>query len=160
MKDIKVLFVCLGNICRSPTAQGVFEHLVKAKGLEQQILTDSAGTHAYHVGESPDPRSQATARAKGVDISHQRAQKVKSEDFLSFDYIIAMDSSNFHDLKQRATEDVQHKIYRFMSFASKWNTDDVPDPYYGKGNGFENVFNMLEAASDGLLIHIMKKHFK
>jgi protein-tyrosine phosphatase len=156
MTNTKVLFVCLGNICRSPTAHGVFEQLVASKGLSQQILTDSAGTHAYHVGESPDPRSQATAQAHGVDISQQCAQKVKSEDFEFFDYIIAMDSSNYHDLKQRAAEEFQDKIYRFMEFAPDWDNDDVPDPYYGGGNGFENVFKMVEAASDGLLTHILK----
>lgn len=159
MKSINVLFVCMGNICRSPTAHGVFEQRVDSKGLSQQILTDSAGTHAYHVGESPDPRSQATALENGVDISHQRAQKVKKEDFEHFDYIIAMDSSNYADLKRLAANDLQHKVYRFMQFAPDWDNDDVPDPYYGGGNGFENVFKMVEAASDGLLAHIQENHF-
>jgi len=155
MIKTKVLFVCMGNICRSPTAHGVFEQLVSSKGLSQQILTDSAGTHAYHIGESPDSRSQATAQEHGVDISQQRAQQVKNEDFEFFDYLIAMDSSNYHDLKQRAAEEFQHKIYRFMEFAPNWDNDNVPDPYYGGDNGFDNVFNMIEAASDGLLTHIM-----
>jgi len=156
MTNTNVLFVCLGNICRSPTAHGVFEQLVVSKGLSRQILTDSAGTHAYHIGESPDSRSQATAQAHGVDLSQQRAQKVKKEDFEFFDYIIAMDNSNYHDLMQRAREEFQHKIYRFMEFAPDWDNDDVPDPYYGGVNGFENVFKMVEAASDGLLRHIIK----
>ena len=155
-----MLFVCMGNICRSPTAHGVFEKLVESKGLSQQILTDSAGTHAYHVGESPDPRSQATARKNGIDISQQRAQKVKSEDFEHFDYIVAMDSSNYADLKHLATKDLQHKVYRLMQFAPEWGNDDVPDPYYGGGNGFENVFKMIEAASSGLLAQLQENHFK
>ena len=159
MINIKVLFVCMGNICRSPTAHGVFEQLVESKGLSQQILTDSAGTHAYHVGESPDPRSQATAQENGIDISQQRAQKVKSEDFEYFDYIIAMDSSNYADLKRLAAKDLQHKIYRLMQFAPDWDNDDVPDPYYGGNNGFENVFKMIEAASNGLLAQLQENHF-
>ena len=155
MLDIKVLFVCMGNICRSPTAHGVFEKLVESKGLSQQIFTDSAGTHAYHVGESPDSRSQAKAMEYGVDISHQRAQKVKIEDFEYFDYIIAMDGSNYYDLKQLAPSHLQQKIYRFMQFAPDWDNEDVPDPYYGGGDGFENVFKIVEAASEGLLRHIL-----
>ncbi len=150
-----MLFVCMGNICRSPTAHGVFEKLVESKGLSQRIFTDSAGTHAYHLGESPDSRSQAKAREYGVDISHQRAQKVKIEDFEYFDYIIAMDSSNYYDLKQLAPSHLQRKIYRFMQFTPDWDSEDVPDPYYGGGDGFENVFKMVEAASKGLLAHIL-----
>jgi protein-tyrosine phosphatase len=150
----------MGNICRSPTAHGVFEQLVESKGLNQQIFTDSAGTHAYHVGEPPDLRSQATALKNGVDISHQRAQQVKLEDFEYFDYIIAMDSSNYADLKYLATDDTQHKVYRFMEFAPDWDNDNVPDPYYGGNNGFENVFKMVEAASDGLLAHIVNNNLK
>ncbi len=155
--QIKVLFVCMGNICRSPTAHGVFEQLVQSKGLSDKILTDSAGTHAYHVGESPDPRSQATAKRYGVDISHQRAQKVKVADFDTFDYIIAMDSANYHDLKQLAPAGLENKVYRFMEFAPDWGINDVPDPYYGAGDGFEKVFKMVEAASDGLLAHILAR---
>jgi protein-tyrosine phosphatase len=147
----------MGNICRSPTAHGVFEQLVDSKGLSQKIFTDSAGTHAYHIGESPDPRSQATALENGVNISKQRAQKVKLDDFDVFDYIIAMDSSNYHDLKQLAPESTQHKVYRFMEFAPDWDNNDVPDPYYGAGDGFTNVFKMVEAASAGLLEHILDK---
>lgn len=145
----------MGNICRSPTAHGVFEQLVESKGLRQQIFTDSAGTHAYHIGESPDSRSQVKAMEYGVDLSHQRAQKVKLEDFEHFDYIIAMDSSNYHDLKQLAPSGQEQKVYRFMRFAPDRENDDVPDPYYGGSNGFENVFKMIEAASKGLLAHIL-----
>jgi len=153
----RVLFVCMGNICRSPTAHGVFEQLVESKGLSDKIFTDSAGTHAYHVGESPDPRSQATSKSYGVDISQQRARKVKISDFENFDYVIAMDSSNYHDLKQLAPTDLEDKVYRFMEFAPDWDNNDVPDPYYGGGNGFENVFKMVEAASEGLLTHILSQ---
>ena len=152
---MNVLFVCMGNICRSPTAHGVFEQLVKSKGLNQQIFTDSAGTHAYHIGEAPDRRSQAEARKHGIDISHQRAQQIKTQDFEYFDYIIAMDSSNYYDLKQIAPRQLHSKIYRFMQFAPNWGNKDVPDPYYGGSKGFENVFKMVEAASEGLLKHIL-----
>jgi protein-tyrosine phosphatase len=152
---VRVIFICMGNICRSPTAHGVFEQLVDSKGLSEQIFTDSAGTHAYHIGESPDPRSQATALENGVDISKQRAQKVTVDDFKVFDYIIAMDRSNYQDLQQLAPNDLQHKVYRFMAFAPDWDVADVPDPYYGAGDGFATVFKMVKAASDGLLAHIL-----
>ena len=107
------------------------------------------------MGESPDPRSQAKAREYSVDISHQRAQKVKIEDFEHFEYIIAMDGSNYYDLEQLAPSHLQQKIYRFMQFAPAWDNEDVPDPYYGRGDGFDNVFKMVEAASEGLLKHIL-----
>ncbi|MCK5902122.1 MAG: low molecular weight phosphotyrosine protein phosphatase [Cocleimonas sp.] len=144
----------MGNICRSPTAHGVFEQRVKSRHLDQHIFTDSAGTHAYHVDETPDSRSQSTAQHYGVDISKQRAQKVKQNDFETFDYIIAMDSSNYNDLKQSAPKHLQAKIFRFMSFAPNWSDKDVPDPYYGGTNGFDKVFKMIEDASEGLLDYI------
>ena len=144
----------MGNICRSPTAHGVFEQLVNSKQLDQQILTDSAGTHSYHIGEAPDPRSQATAKNNGVDLSKQRARKVEVEDFDKFDYIIAMDSSNYKNLKKLAPTGLEYKVHRFMEFASDRSESDVPDPYYGGSNGFENVFQMVDSASQGLLKHI------
>jgi len=109
--NTKVLFVCLGNICRSPTAQGVFEHLVKQRNLQDQISIDSAGTHAYHVGEQPDPRSQSAARSRGVDLSTQRARRVAVEDFERFDYILAMDRSNYENLKSMCEPDHLPKVY-------------------------------------------------
>lgn len=155
-EKVKILFVCMGNICRSPTAQGVFEHLVLSRNLQNIIETDSAGTHAYHVGESPDARSQSVALQRGVDLSSQRARKAISEDFEIFDYIIAMDRSNYSDLKYLASQGEEDKLYLFMEFSERWETDEVPDPYYGGAQGFERVLDMVGDASEGLLKHILK----
>lgn len=157
IRNISVLFVCMGNICRSPTAEGVFRHVVKQAGMQDQIKIDSAGTHAYHVGESPDKRSQAKARENGVDLSAQRARKAMAEDFDRFDYIIAMDRSNLEDLKRLASnEEQRQKISLFMDYADDWGNSEVPDPYYGGSNGFQEVFDMVTSASEGLLEHIKK----
>jgi len=156
-KKVSVLFVCMGNICRSPTAEGVFKHVVKQAGMQDEIIIDSAGTHAYHIGESPDKRSQAKARENGVDLSRQRARKAITEDFERFDYIIAMDRSNLEDLKHLASTQEQHqKISLFMDYADNWNNTEVPDPYYGGSNGFQEVFDMVTSASQGLLEQIKK----
>lgn len=158
MNDIRntsVLFVCMGNICRSPTAEGVFRHVVKQHNLHDQISIDSAGTHAYHIGESPDSRSQSTALSRGVNLSAQRARKAVAEDFERFDYVIAMDRSNYEDLKNLASGSNLTKLHLFMSFAKDWGNDEVPDPYYGGANGFEEVFDMVQSASEGLLEHIL-----
>ncbi len=157
-KKVSVLFVCMGNICRSPTAEGVFKDVVKKAKLSDKIIIDSAGTHAYHIGESPDRRSQSTARKHGIELSSQKARKVLIEDFDRFDYIIAMDRSNYEDLKRLAGNDEQiKKISLFMSYSTAWNNDEVPDPYYGGSNGFEQVFEMVHSASQGLLRHIQKQ---
>jgi protein-tyrosine phosphatase len=156
--NIQVLFVCMGNICRSPTAHGVFEALVKANGLADQIVVDSAGTHAYHVGEQPDGRSQQTALAKGIDLSYQRARKVHQDDMYQYDYIIAMDRSNYRDLAAMCPNGLGKKLHLFLDFAHELQEDEVPDPYYGGKRGFENVFNMVELASEGLLDDIRIKH--
>ncbi len=152
----KVLFVCMGNICRSPTAEAVFRHLVQSRNLEDKIFIDSAGTHAYHVGEQPDRRSQQVARQRGIDMSGQRARKVQSTDFDDFDYIIAMDASNYADLRRIASPAGRKKLHLFMDFAKGWQETEVPDPYYGGSHGFERVFDMVEAASEGLLEDILK----
>ena len=159
MNDIRnksVLFVCMGNICRSPTAEGVFRYVVKKRNLQDQISIDSAGTHAYHIGESPDSRSQSTALSRGVNLSAQRARKAVAEDFERFDYVIAMDRSNYEDLKLLGQGADLSKLHLFMSFAKAWDNDEVPDPYYGGANGFEEVFDMVQSASEGLLEHILK----
>ena len=156
IKKVSVVFVCMGNICRSPTAEGVFRHVVKQRNLSDQIEIDSAGTHAYHIGESPDSRSQSTALSRGVDLSAQRARKAITEDFERFDYIIAMDRSNFENLKQLGDGADLTKLHLFMDFASDWDNEEVPDPYYGGANGFEQVFDMVQSASEGLLEHILK----
>ena len=157
IKTVSVVFVCMGNICRSPTAEGVFRHVVHVNNLQDVIKIDSAGTHAYHIGESPDSRSQATAKSRGVDLSAQRARKVESNDFDRFDYVIAMDRSNYENLKVLATTEQQKRLHLFMSFTQDWDDDEVPDPYYGAGDGFTTVFDMVQSASEGLLEAIIKK---
>ena len=158
MKKVSVLFVCMGNICRSPTAQGVFEKLIQRQQLTQRIQVDSAGTHAYHIGEPPDSRSQAAALARGIDLSVQRARRIEAMDFESFDYILAMDQANLRDLLRQAKPLAHERIHLFMRFASRWNTDEVPDPYYGGSHGFERVLDMAEDAAEGLLEHIRREH--
>ncbi len=154
MSTVKVLFVCMGNICRSPTAHGVFEDLVAREGLSELIVVDSAGTHAYHVGEPPDRRAQQTAMAHGVDLGSQRARRVAGEDFYRFDYILAMDRDNYHNLAAICPDDVIDRLHLFMDFAKELQQEDVPDPYYGGSDGFERVYNMVEVAAGGLLNEI------
>lgn len=159
MKKIKVLMVCMGNICRSPTAHGVFEALVRDEGLDHLIEVDSAGTHAYHIGEPPDPRSQQTARNRGLDISSQRARKAIQDDFHQFDYVLAMDQDNFLNLKSICPPGKEDRLHLFMDFSDQFSTREVPDPYYGGANGFESVFDMVDSAAKGLLNHIKGQHF-
>ncbi|MGV6809069.1 MAG: low molecular weight protein-tyrosine-phosphatase [bacterium] len=154
-----ILFVCMGNICRSPTAQGVFEQLVKQQRLEHLMVIDSAGTHAYHIGEQPDPRSQAAAKKRGVNLSTQRARKAQALDFDRFDYILAMDRANYENLRKLADSTQQQKLHLFMQFSAQWSVDEVPDPYYGGSQGFERVLDMVEDASKGLLTHILKADY-
>lgn len=154
---IKVLFVCTGNICRSPTAEGVFRALVAAEGLSAQVMTDSAGTHAYHVGEPPDQRSAATARKRGIDLADLRARKLRPADFAEFDLLLAMDRSHLQTLNQLCPEGAQDRVRLFLSFAPHLGLRDVPDPYYGAGDGFERVFDMIEAGARGVLDHIGTK---
>ena len=153
---IKVLFVCMGNICRSPTAEGVFRHMVKQLSAEQEILIDSAGTHAYHVGNPPDARAQDAALKRDIDLSSQRARRVCADDFIEFDYVIAMDESNQYDLLSICPTGYENRVHLFLNFADGDETE-VPDPYYGQGRGFEIVLNLVENASDGLLKHINKR---
>ena len=155
---VKVLFVCMGNICRSPTAQGVFETLVHRENLAQHIKIDSAGTHAYHVGEPPDTRATEAAKRRGVDLSTQRARKVKPEDFLEFDYVLAMDSNNYEDLRAICHPDYEDRLRLFLDFAPHMGVEDVPDPYYGGLQGFERVLDLIEAAAEGLLAEMRARH--
>ncbi|HPY40545.1 MAG TPA: low molecular weight protein-tyrosine-phosphatase [Thiolinea sp.] len=158
MKQVSVLFVCMGNICRSPTAQGVFERLVQRSGLGAAIQVDSAGTHAYHIGNQPDKRSQQAALGRGIDISKQRARQIHDDDFTNFDYVLAMDLHNLQAL-QRLTQARQAKNLKLlMEFASRWQEREVPDPYYGGPQGFERVLDMIEDASEGLLEHLVRTH--
>ena len=156
LKKVSVVFVCMGNICRSPTAEGVFRHVVNERNLQDVIKIDSAGTHAYHIGESPDSRSQSRAKSRGVDLSAQRARKVEANDFERFDYVIAMDRSNYENLKVLASQDQLERLHLFMDFTVAWDNAEVPDPYYGGGDGFTNVFDMVQSASEGLLDTIIK----
>lgn len=148
----------MGNICRSPTAHGVFANLLKTEGMDHLVEVDSAGTHAYHVGEPPDPRAQETARRRGLDLSTQRARRARAEDFLEFDYIVAMDQDNYHNLYAICPEGMEEKILLFMDYAPEFRTREMPDPYYGGESGFERVFDMAEAAAQGLLEEIRRKH--
>lgn len=158
MKKIQVLFVCMGNICRSPTAQGVFRKLVEEEGLADRVETDSAGTHAYHVGQPPDQRAQATAAGRNIDLSDLRGRQVNVEDFHRFDYILAMDRENLEILSGLCPVGMEDRLSLFMDFADDYGIAEVPDPYYGGEQGFEQVFDMVEAASRGLLGHIRKNH--
>lgn len=155
---VKVLMVCMGNICRSPMAHGYFEHLVRQAGLEQQIQVDSAGTHAYHVGNPPDTRALQTAQRRGIDLSAQRARKALREDFHTFDYVLAMDRDNHALLAELCPEGQEHKLRLFLEFAPQLGEREVPDPYYGGAEGFERVFDMVEAAAQGLLAEIRSRH--
>lgn len=159
MKKVSVLFVCMGNICRSPTAQGVFERLVDSEGVAEHLVIDSAGTHAYHVGNPPDKRSQAAAKGRGLDLSGQRARQVTAADIEAFDYILVMDHSNLHDLQDLVTESGRERVHLFMKFSERWDVDEVPDPYYGGNSGFERVLDMVEDAAAGLLMHIRRHHW-
>lgn len=159
MKEVSVLFVCMGNICRSPTAHGVFEKLVRDMALTEQINVDSAGTHAYHTGNPPDTRSQAAALRRGIDLSAYRARAVTREDFIEFDYVLAMDEENYQHLTRLATPDTRPKLKLFLEFAPHLNERNVPDPYYGGINGFEVVLDLIEAAAAGLVQEIRQRHF-
>ena len=154
----KVLFVCMGNICRSPTADAVFRHHVNVAGLEHALLVDSAGTHAYHIGEPPDKRAQQTALRRGYKMHDLRARAVHDSDFSDFDYILAMDNDNLAGLNIRCPNQFSHKLSLFMKYSqSSSSCPEVPDPYYGGSQGFENVLDMVENASQGLLAHICKQ---
>jgi protein-tyrosine phosphatase len=145
-----VLFVCMGNICRSPTAEGVFRHHVAEAGLDHLIEIDSAGTHAYHVGEPPDRRAQEAAARRGFSLVDIRARRVAADDFERFHHIIAMDEDNLVMLQEQANPAQRHKIRLFLEFGSGPETE-VPDPYYGGAKGFERVLDLVEDASRGLL---------
>jgi protein-tyrosine phosphatase len=153
---VNVLFVCLGNICRSPTAEGVFRALVEREGLAGKIATDSAGTAAYHVGEPPDPRAQAAARQRGVDIGDLRGRQATAADFGRFDYVLAMDESNYVNLKRLCPKGAEGRLRMFLDFASKPGRRSVPDPFYGNTDRFEEVLDMVEDAAHGLLDHIRR----
>lgn len=157
MKKTSILFCCMGNICRSPTAEGVFRALLEQHQLHDQLVVDSAGTHAYHVGEPPDTRAQAAALRRGIDLSRQRARRVASQDFDDFDYILAMDRDNHAILLASCPAEHQHKVHLLLDFAPHLAESEVPDPYYGGANGFDVVLDLIEAAATGLLQEIRRR---
>lgn len=153
---VKVLFVCLGNICRSPTADGIFRELVKREKLDQGLLVDSAGTGNWHVGKAPDARTIAAAKQRGYDLSVLRARQVTKSDFDEFDYILAMDNSNLRDLQAMKPAHFSGHLGLFLEFGSSKQYREVPDPYYGGSEGFELVLDLVEDAAQGLLGHVRK----
>ena len=150
---MKVLFVCLGNICRSPTAEGMFRHALAQAQLAEQITIDSAGTADWHTGKAPDPRSQAAALARGIDISALQARQVSAEDFHRFDLILAMDQSNLEQLKQIQPAAAKAELDLYLQ-RYQLPLSEVPDPYYGGAEGFEQVLDLLETASHKLLAEL------
>ena len=158
MEKISVLFVCLGNICRSPTAHAVFEAKVRAAGLDQHIVIDSAGTGDWHIGVAPDKRATAAASGRGYDMTPLRARQVQHDDFERFDYILAMDSQNFTDLKRLAPRQFDGHLSLFLDFHPQVSSRDVPDPYYGSDDGFNQVLDLVEVTSDALLVHLRSAH--
>lgn len=154
---VTVLFVCMGNICRSPTAQGVFEYLVEEARLSDRIDVDSAGTHAYHIGERPDKRAAQAAAGRGIDLNRQRARRVETADFGRFDYVLAMDSSNLDDLITICPQQHQDKIQLFLDFAEDLSHREVPDPYYGGNHGFERVLDLIEMGARALLEDVQRR---
>ncbi len=149
----------MGNICRSPTAEGVFRDLVKRAGLDDRVVRiDSAGTHSYHIGKSPDTRASAAASRRGYDLSALRGRQVNSQDFLVFDYILAMDEDNLANLKRICPAGHEHKVHLFLEYSRNFSEREVPDPYYGGAQGFEHVLDMVEDASRGLLDKLLEAH--
>jgi protein-tyrosine phosphatase len=153
---MKVLFVCLGNICRSPTAEGVFRHLLAQEAPELRVEIDSAGTAGYHIGHPPDLRSQRAAHARGIDLSGLRARQVAAEDFLRFDLILAMDRDNLEELEAMRPAESRARVQLFLEYAPELGRTEVPDPYYGDARGFEEVLNLSAAASRGLIAALQK----
>jgi len=149
-----ILFVCMGNICRSPTAHGVFQNIVDDEGLNKSISVDSAGTYNFHIGKKPDSRSIAAASKRDYDLSKLRARQVESSDFEKFNMILAMDNDNYSDLISQCSEEDRSKIKLFLEFSSQTEYLEVPDPYYSGGHGFEIVLDLVEDASRGLLNYV------
>jgi len=154
---MKILFVCMGNICRSPTAEGVFREHARRHAPRLDIEVDSAGTHAYHVGEPPDPRTIAAATRRGIDLTGLRARQVLDDDFERFDLILAMDRLNHATLLDRSRPEHHERIRTLLEFAGKTAPADVPDPYYGGAKGFDDVLDLVESAVEGLLAEIRRR---
>lgn len=160
MLMVRVLFVCLGNICRSPIAQGVFEQLLEERGLSDQVSADSAGTAAYHIGELPDERTRANARSHGIELTH-RARQVSAADLQAFDYVITMDKSNYDNvlkLYQTAGGKAKALLQMMRSFDVSPDDVDVPDPYYGGAEGFEHVYQIVRRSAERLIDYLVERH--
>lgn len=147
----KLLFVCTGNICRSPTAEGVFRHLIRKEGVSHLFAHDSAGTQSYHVGEQADARSRAAAKLRGIDFDDLTARRMRTDDFHDFDYIFAMDKSHYHWLNQLKPKAAAAEVHLYLPYCGITDPGEVPDPYYGNADGFEHVLDLIEAASRNLL---------
>ncbi|MGE0152676.1 MAG: low molecular weight protein-tyrosine-phosphatase [Reyranellaceae bacterium] len=158
-RKIGVLFVCTGNICRSPTAEGVLRHQAERAGLAERLAIDSAGTHGYHVGEPPDRRSIAAARRRGIDLSALRARQVARRDFAGFDYVLALDRGHFGLLQAACPPAHAAHLSLFLDHLGEAGLHDVPDPYYGNAQGFEEVLDLIERGCAALLDHIRRTHF-
>jgi protein-tyrosine phosphatase len=156
MAKRRILFVCLGNICRSPMAEGAFRRAAEAKGVLHLFDIDSAGLGHWHIGQAPDPRAQHAARKRGIDISSQSARQVKHADFARFDLILAMDGDNYRELVQLAPREQRQKIGHFLDFAPQMATKDVPDPFFGGPEEFDHALDLIEQAADGLLADLLK----
>ncbi|MEX1166693.1 MAG: low molecular weight protein-tyrosine-phosphatase [Hydrogenophaga sp.] len=153
----RVLFVCMGNICRSPTAHGVFETQVALAGLSEQVGVDSAGTHGYHEGAPPDGRSQEHALKRGYDLSSQRSRQLQRQDFLDFDLVLAMDWDNLALAQELCPPEQHFKVRRLAEFFQRHNSPVVPDPYQGGAKGFEQVLDLVEDGCEGLLEHVRRE---
>jgi low molecular weight protein-tyrosine phosphatase len=155
MAKHRLLFACLGNICRSPMAEGVFRRVAQEEGVLDRFEIDSAGLGDWHVGQAPDTRAQAAARTRGIDISDQCARQVTREDFARFDLLLAMDGSNYEELVELAPKSARHKIRCFLDYAPQVGTKDVPDPFFGGSEGFDHALDLIEAAARGLLVELL-----
>lgn len=152
----KILFVCMGNICRSPTAEGVLRHAAFNRGLGDDILVDSAGTIDFHNGQPPDLRATQHAAKRGYDLTQIRARQINQPDYELFDYVLAMDKQNIAWLKKQIPTVYAHKLQLFLHFSEKYKGRDVPDPYYCNANGFETVLDMVEDGVQGLIAHLIE----
>ncbi len=158
MNKISVVFVCLGNICRSPTAHGVFERMVAAQGLGDRICVDSAGTGDWHLGHAPDSRSVEVAQRRGIDLSALRSRLVSAKDFDDGAYVLAMDGQNLSNLEILRPTDFAGHLGLFLDYSANFQEREVPDPYYSGAQGFDLVIDLIEDASAGLLQHLKKHH--
>lgn len=154
---VRVLFVCMGNICRSPLAQGVFEDVMRRAGLEGEIEVDSAGTGDWHVGHPPDPRAQESAKHRGLDLGSQRARQVTSHDCAAFDYVLTMDEDNYQ-VVSGLCHGGEAEVRPFLDYAPDNPVTEVPDPYFGDAGGFEHALDLIEEAAEGLLRDVRDRH--